>query len=82
LKDYIVHVHTKDRGVEENCVGFRFKRGMAPAATGDGYLPIADYARRLLSDGYDGYFAIEHYGHCDQAGAIVRSAQNLLECVN
>lgn len=78
LKDYLVHVHTKDRGVETNCTGFCHKRGMAPAATGEGYLPIAEYVRKLIADGYDGYFAIEHYGHHDQAGAIVRSAENLL----
>lgn len=77
LKDYIVHVHTKDRGVEEKCVGFKYKRGMAPAATGEGYMPIAEYVRKLIDSGYDGYFAIEHYGHPDQAGAIVKSAENL-----
>lgn len=80
LKDYIVHVHTKDRGVEEKCVGFKHKRGMAPAATGEGYMPIAEYVRKLIDSGYDGYFAIEHYGHPDQAGAIVRSAENLKKC--
>lgn len=78
LKDYLVHVHTKDRGVEDGCAGFRYKRGMAPAATGEGYLPIAEYAKKLLEEGYDGYFAIEHYGHPCQADAIVRSARNLL----
>ena len=80
LKDYLVHVHTKDRGVEDNCKGFKFKRGMAPAATGEGYLPIGEYAKILLEEGYDGYFAIEHYGHPSQADAIVRSALNLLAC--
>ncbi|MBQ7354866.1 MAG: sugar phosphate isomerase/epimerase [Clostridia bacterium] len=80
LKDYLVHVHTKDRGQEENCTGFKYKRGMAPAATGEGYLPIAPYVRKLLENGYDGYFAIEHYGHPDQTEAIVRSAKNLLAC--
>lgn len=80
LKNYLVHVHTKDRGVEESCQGFRYKRGMAPAATGDGYLPIAAHVRKLLHGGYDGYFAIEHYGHPDLAGAIVRSAKNLFAC--
>lgn len=82
LKKYLVHIHTKDRGVEENCIGFKYKRGMAPAATGEGYLPIAEYVRKLLDDGYDDYFAIEHYGHPDQAGAIVRSAKNLLACAD
>ncbi len=77
LKDYIVHVHTKDRGVEEKYVGFKHKRGMAPAATGEGYMPIAEYVRKLIEGGYNGYFAIEHYGHPDQAGAIVKSAENL-----
>lgn len=80
LKDYIVHVHTKDRGVEEKCVGFKHKRGMAPAATGEGYMPIAEYVRKLIEGGYDGYFAIEHYGHPDQASAIVKSAENLKKC--
>ncbi len=78
LADYIVHVHTKDRGAEEGCTGFRYKQGMAAVATGDGYMPIADAVCKLQAAGYDGWYAIEHYGHPDQAVAILRSAENLL----
>ena len=79
LSDYIVHVHCKDRGVEASCEGFRYKKGMAPVAAGDGYLPLCKLARILLDRGYNGYFAIEHYGHGNQEAAILRSAENLLK---
>lgn len=79
LADYIVHVHCKDRGEEAGCEGFRYKKGMAPVAAGDGYLPLCKLARALMDRGYEGYFAIEHYGHLDQASAILRSAENLLK---
>ena len=48
-------------------------------AGGDGYLPLCKLARILLDRGYDGYFAIEHYGHGNQEAAILRSAENLLK---
>ncbi len=79
LSDYIVHVHCKDRGEEPGCEQNRVKKGMAPVAAGDGYLPLCKYARILLDRGYDGYFAIEHYGKIDQNKAILRSAENLLQ---
>lgn len=79
LSDYIVHVHCKDRGAEAGCEGNRVKKGMAPVAAGDGYLPLCKYARILLDRGYDGYFSIEHYGKIDQEKAILRSAENLLK---
>lgn len=79
LADYIVHVHCKDRGEEAGCEGNRVKKGMAPVAAGDGYLPLCKYARILLDRGYDGYFAIEHYGRINQEKAILRSAENLLQ---
>lgn len=77
LAPYLVHVHTKDRGEEAGCTGYRYKKGMAPAATGSGYLAIGEYAEKLVTSGYDGYFAIEHYGHSNQEEAILSSAEYL-----
>jgi len=41
---------------------------------GSGYLPIADIVKWARSWGYDGYFAIEHFRHPDQAKGIPESA--------
>lgn len=78
LAPYIVHVHCKDRGEQPGNEGNRYKKGMGPAATGEGYLPIDRCVRKLVEGGYEGYFAIEHYGHPCQEEAILRSAANLL----
>ena len=59
------HVHCKDRG-----------EGPA-VAVGDGKIPIKEVVSQLLSSGYDGYFAIEHFDADDQMGYIERSARFL-----
>lgn len=78
LKGYIVHVHCKDRGIEEN---YRLKRshcqGLACVPTGGGYLPIKELVMQLKSRGYGGYLAIEHFDAPDQVDYIRRSAEFL-----
>lgn len=69
LKDYIVHVHCKDRGTAE--------RGLACVPTGGGYLPIRELVMRLKAQGYDGYLAIEHFDAPDQLIYIRHSAEFL-----
>ncbi len=77
LKDYVVHVHCKDRGLEVDMAANRYGRGLAPVAVGDGYIPIAEMVGRLKDIGYTGYFAIEHFGASDQLNYILRSADFL-----
>lgn len=67
LKNYIVHVHCKDRGENLACV---------PA--GGGLLPVADLVRKIKNLDYKGYFAIEHFGAPDQEKFIKSSADFLL----
>lgn len=76
LKPYIVHVHCKDRGVEEiNDNKAIYNRGMRPCPAGYGYIPIREIIENLLHDTYTGYFAIEHFGADDQIDFIIRSAK-------
>lgn len=69
LKNYIVHVHCKDRGSEGN--------GLQPVPTGCGYIPIGQLVRKLSAAGYRGYLSIEHFGELDQMAAIEQSAHFL-----
>ena len=69
LKNYIVHVHCKDRGSEGN--------GLQSVPTGSGYIPIAQLVRKLNAAGYRGYLSIEHFGDLDQMASIEQSAHFL-----
>lgn len=83
LKEYIVHVHCKDRGQEEKYQAAeregrrRHCRGLACVPAGGGYLPIGELITRLKAQGYDGYLAIEHFDAPDQMEYIRRSADYL-----
>lgn len=79
LKEYIVHVHCKDRGKEEDAEGV-FCRGMGIVSVGEGYIPIKTLVEKELARHYDGYFAIEHFDAPDQMAYIKRSAAYLCEC--
>ncbi len=59
------HVHCKDRGE------------VPAVAVGDGRIPIKEIVTKLLSSGYNGYFAIEHFGAGDQIKYMERSARFL-----
>ncbi len=66
LKDYIVHVHCKDRGPELACV-----------PTGGGILPIADLVKKIKDQGYQDYFAIEHFDAPNQIEYLKKSTDFL-----
>lgn len=69
LRDYVVHVHCKDRGTADG--------GLGCVPVGGGYLPIRELAERLREQGYGGYLAIEHFDAPDQMDYIRRSAEFL-----
>ena len=77
LKDYIVHTHLKDRGIEEGYENAKHSRGLATVSVGSGYIPIAEIVDWTRKNGYDGYYAIEHFQHPDQLTAIRESAKFL-----
>ena len=77
LRDKIVHVHCKDRGVDTSIVPGKFSRGLRPCAVGDGYLPMEQIISYLRATGYTGALTIEHYGVKNFAEAIRRSAAYL-----
>ena len=90
FKDQIGHVHCKDRGEEKEedpaiweALGVPYgeklshRKGMKPVPVGEGYMPIAELVKKLHDQGYDGYFAIEHFGAPDQLGFMLRSAEFL-----
>lgn len=82
LRDRIVHLHCKDRRFSPNRPGEEEKRTVGgrtlyPAAVGAGALSIEPIVRELLRAGYQGWFAIEHFGSADQFHDIKESAENL-----
>lgn len=81
LKEYIVHVHCKDRGADPAVAPGRLNRGLLPAAFGQGYLPAKAVLRLLNDQGYDGYLAIEHFGAPDALGFMRASARFIQEAL-
>jgi sugar phosphate isomerase/epimerase len=81
LKDNIVHVHCKDRSMtpESGCEVKTAVNGidMYPCAVGHGCIAIGQVVKELLGRGYDGIFAIEHFGAKDQFQYMKQSAENL-----
>ena len=79
LRDRIVHVHTKDRGEDAEVVSRKlsYNQGLLPAAAGDGYLPVGDVVKELLTGGYRSWFALEFFGSRDHLDYIRRSAAYL-----
>lgn len=76
LKDYIVHVHCKDRAVNPLVQGM-FCHGLGQSPAGSGYIPLAHLLSTLKERGYDGYLAIEHFDVPDQLSFIRQSADFL-----
>ncbi len=52
IAPFVRHVHIKD--------GVRGEKGVTLCSVGKGEIDIRSVVRRLLSDGYDGYFSLEH----------------------
>lgn len=77
LNEYIVHVHCKDRGKEKSAENGRYRKGLAPVPFGYGYLPAEEILKCLHAQGYDGFYAIEHFGAPDQIRFMQKSARFL-----
>ncbi len=85
LKDYIVHVHLKDRSYDtanadpNNTNGKADLSGaiMYPSVVCDGVIGIDKLIEKLIADGYSGRFAIEHFGAVNQAEYMKQSAENI-----
>ena len=80
LREYIVHVHCKDRAYTPN--GGESKPDLSgalmyPAPVCGGTIGIEGLVKRLLSDGYGGTLAIEHFGAESQRDYMKISAENL-----
>lgn len=80
LKDYIVHIHCKDRALNKN-VNSKYCRGLAPSPVGYGYIPMRELVTALKENGYNDYLAIEHFSAPDQLSFIEKSADFLSEFV-
>lgn len=69
LKDFVVHVHCKDREAR-------------PVAVGEGYIPIKNVVGLMKQNGYEGYLAIEHFDADNQEICMRKSADYLRDvCV-
>lgn len=85
LKQYVVHVHLKDRSRDasrglpdgSNARADISGEMMYPCEAGEGYVGMEPLVRQLLSDGYSGSFSAEHFGAADQLGYMRRSAENV-----
>ncbi len=85
LSDRIVHVHLKDRSYDtanmnpDNTNGKADISGavMYPSPVCEGVIGIAELIKKLVSDGYNGIFSIEHFGAKDQYGYMKISANNI-----
>lgn len=85
LKKYVVHVHLKDRSYDtanadpNNTNGKADLSGavMYPSVVCEGVIGIDKLIGKLLSDGYSGRFAIEHFGAVNQAEYMKKSAENI-----
>lgn len=81
-KPYIQYVHCKDRTFEvhegENPVITTAGRKMYAASVGSGCIPMREILSDLLQNGYNGVFAIEHFGSLRQLEDIEASAKWLL----
>lgn len=79
LRDKIVHVHCKDRCLDEkqHC---EYKltvdeKKLYPSAVGFGCVKMAEIVDALENDGFDGIYTIEHFGADDQTEYIKSSAK-------
>lgn len=83
LKPYISHVHLKDRSRDssraagDNAKADLSGEPMYPCEAGEGYCSVERLVKRMLSDGYQGDFSVEHFGAADQTGYMRRSAENV-----
>ncbi len=85
LKDYVVHVHLKDRSYNPENSDSANTNGKAdlsgkimyPSIVCEGVIGIDKLIEKLLADGYSGRFAIEHFGAVNQAEYMKKSVENI-----
>lgn len=81
--DKIRHVHCKDRTFEreEGETPKRTVRGrdMYSCSVGSGCIKMKEIIEKVIENGYDGYFAIEHFGSLNQLEDMKKSAVWLTE---
>ena len=85
LKDYVVHVHFKDRSYDAANADMNNTNGKAdlsgrimyPSIVCEGIIGIDKLINKLTTDGYSGRFAIEHFGAVNQAEYMKKSADNI-----
>jgi inosose dehydratase len=79
LKSRIVHVHAKDRSLTrkkgEKPLRTIKRRKLYSSPVGHGCIPIRQIVEDLRRDGYNGIFAIEHFGSKDMLGYMRASAE-------
>lgn len=88
LRGYVAHVHLKDRGESapegETEPGFILDTDGNPiytTAVGEGDLKLDGWIKRLIADGFEGIFVLEHFGAKDQNACIKRSAENVIRAM-
>ncbi|AIQ44328.1 sugar phosphate isomerase/epimerase family protein [Paenibacillus sp. FSL R5-0912] len=77
LKERTVHVHCKDRSLEDNGGEPRISVSgipLYPSPVGSGCIRIAEVLRMLKAEGYADTLAIEHFDAVDQLGYMEQSA--------
>ncbi len=77
LKDRITYVHLKDRGDSplsgEAPLTALDGKALYPSPVGSGRIRLQELLSRLNRDGYDGNFALEHYGAGEMLSYLRRS---------
>lgn len=86
LKPFISHLHCKDRSVkacpkEEPKISLE-NVPLYSSPVGYGIIAIEEIAKELIKSGYDGWFAIEHFGSAHQLSNMKKSANKLKEWYN
>ncbi|MNO28431.1 Inosose dehydratase [compost metagenome] len=79
LKDKIVHVHCKDRSLDEHSGGTpkicTNGTKLFPSPVGYGCISIDEILHRLTADGYNDTVALEHFDATDELSYMQKSAQ-------
>lgn len=83
LLDRIAYVHCKDRSFDVKA-GEEPKltvsgKAMYSASVGSGVIPMAELVDRIKASGYDGAYAIEHFGSQNQLADMIASADWLMK---
>lgn len=82
LRDHVVHVHCKDRSLDEGSGGTPKLcldgTKLYPSPVGAGCIPLSEIVDKFRDSGYDGIYAIEHFDAVDQSGYMKQSADWLI----